>query len=427
MQKSPGHRKALTGLLTGRTNPWTTLASGLAVVAGRLDVAQGSKILINCMERTNYPVVREPLVHPIADRCKTGGAGQRLSDSWRSRLSKLKYSNQTLFPSGINLIFLIDLADQVKRLPPAEAAKVCATVARLLAGRPGQGDGYRHTKVFVVGFDNSRKPDGPGRSPKVCAPVARSLAAALEKETDAAARRSLSLGLTTVASRMDPAEAAKVCAPVARSLAAALEKETDAAARRSLSLGLTTVASRMDPAEAAEVCGHASRVLIAALEKEKDQDACGSIIYGLSSLSVRLTDEEAGKVVRLIASTMQDTFVYNNNGNDALFELLTTSMDPADAGRVAHMLVAALGEETDANARWWLAAGLALGAAEMESKEEPGFAGLFSRNSFVRLPGRYIVVCSTATITSISTDGLKVASAGVDQPGRSGRVSLAML
>ena len=74
----------------------------------------------------------------------------------------------------------------------------------------------------------------------------------------------------------------------------------------------------MDPAEAAEVCGHAARVLIAALEKEKDQNARGSIIYGLSSLSVRLTQEDGIKAVRLIASNMQDIFVYNNNKNAAI-------------------------------------------------------------------------------------------------------------
>jgi len=225
--------------------------------------------------------------------------------------------------------------------------------------------------------------------------------------------------------RLPPAAAAKVCRPVARSLAAALEKETAAAARKSLSLGLTTVASRMEPADAAEVCGRAARGLIAALEKEKDQDARGSLVYGLSCLSVRLTLEEATKAVRLIARTMQDDFAYAN-GNPAIYELLTESMDPADAGRVAQVLVAAIGQETDANARWWLAAGLALGAARMESKEGaricapifPELVGAFIRKRHSSVFNR--------NYNEYLTDGVKAASVGLDQP-RAGQAASAIV
>jgi len=170
----------------------------------------------------------------------------------------------------------------------------------------------------------------------------------------------------------------------------------------------------MDPADAAEVCGHAARVLIATLEKEKDQNARGSLIYGLSSLSVRLTMEEAVKTVRLIASNMEDSFAYNN-GDDSIHELLTASMDPADAGRVARVLVAAMGQETNADARWWLAAGLALGAARMEPKDGarifgpvfPELVGAFTRKMRSSVfNGNY---------NGSLTDGLKAASVGLDQ------------
>ncbi len=129
---------------------------------------------------------------------------------------------------------------------------------------------------------------------------------------------------------------------------------------------------------------------------------------------MRLTEEDAIKAVRLIASTMQDKFAYNNN-NDALYELLTTVMDPADAGRVARVLVAAVGQETDANARWWLAAGLALGAARMESKEGtrtcgpvfPELVRAFTRKMHSsEFNGNY---------NEYFNSGLKVASVGLDQ------------
>jgi hypothetical protein len=215
---------------------------------------------------------------------------------------------------------------------------------------------------------------------------------------------------------MDPAEAAKVCRRVALSLAEDLEKETDAAARRSLALDLTTVASRMDPTEAAQICGKAARTLTAAFEKEKDANARRSLAYGLSSLSVRLHEDEAVKAVRLVTTAMQDGWVYESSPNWSFYELLTETMDPADASRVAQILVAAIGEETDANARWWLTAGLALVAPRMEPKQAAricGPASLELVNAFVRIKwSRYI----TGSYNEYLADGVKAASASLDQP-----------
>jgi tRNA A-37 threonylcarbamoyl transferase component Bud32 len=318
-------------------------------------------------------------------------------------------------------IALVAVADSIE---PAEAAKFLSDAFEYvkdkdkLRPRRGMWVQLRPQATLVSSLVLVASRLDSAEAAKVCAPLTRSLAAALEKETDAAVRSAWCLDLTRLASRMNPAEAAKVCAPLTRSLAAALGKETDAAARRSWCLDLTTVASRMDPVEAAEVCGHAARVLSADLEKEKDQNARGSIIYGLSSLSVRLTHEEAIKTVRLIARNMQDAYSYES------YDLLTLEMDPADASRVAHVLVAAIGQETDANARWWLAAGLALGAAQMEPKECARICGpIFPElvRAFTRKMHSSVL---NDNYNGYLTDGLKATSVDLDRlrAGQAARV-----
>jgi len=307
------------------------------------------------------------------------------------------------------------LATLIKRLPAADAGKLCGEVGRSLAAALEKETQAAARMPLGLSLTTVASRMDPAEAGKLCSEVARSLAAALEKETRADARRSRALDLTTVAGRLDPAEAAAVCGQAARTLATALEKETDLAARRSLSLGLTTVASRMGPAEAAQVCGQAARSMTAAFKNETDGNVRNSHAYGLSSLSVRLDKDEAIKNVRLTVCAMQDDWAYNQSGS-GFYELLTQEMDPVDANRVADILVAAIGQETDSNARWWLAAGLATVAPRMEPKQAaricaPVFLDLIG--AFVR--ERHNSSFFEGNYNHYMADGVRAASAGVDQ------------
>jgi len=171
----------------------------------------------------------------------------------------------------------------------------------------------------------------------------------------------------------------------------------------------------MDPAKAAQVCGQAARSMTAAFKRETDANVRSSLAYGLSSLSVRLDNDEAIKTVRLIVSAMQDDWAFNQS-EPGFYGLLTQEMDPVDANRVAHILVAAIGQETDSNARWWLAAGLAMVAPKMEPKQAaricaPVFLDLIG--AFVR--ERHNSLLFESNYNYFMADGVRAASAGVDQ------------
>ena len=128
---------------------------------------------------------------------------------------------------------------------------------------------------------------------------------------------------------------------------------------------------------------------------------------------MRLPLEDAAKAARLIAGQMEDSFVYNN-GDIAIYGLINTEMDRANAGRAARVLIAAISQESDAEARWWLSAALALGVARMEPKEGakicgPVFADIvnaFTRKKYSETFDGYY--------NGYLTDGLKTASAGAD-------------
>jgi len=75
-------------MMGGRqTNPRTVLVSGLSAVAGRLDSAQGSKILLKCMERTNNAAARHELAQGIAAVAERGNRPNPYG-CWHSLSSK---------------------------------------------------------------------------------------------------------------------------------------------------------------------------------------------------------------------------------------------------------------------------------------------------------------------------------------------------
>jgi hypothetical protein len=346
-------------------------------IAERVEPTQGAKVLLGYLERVSDAYSCADLARvltSVTQRMEPAEAARvcgRAAEVLVDALERGKYDDgHKLLACGLATIV-------TERMKPNEAVRLLvlalervkdydeinAWISMAYGESESRGLAFQVERLTTVEAAN------------VCAQAARSLTAVLEKETDAAARWSLALGLTTVASRMDQAECRQICGQAARSLVAALENETDAAARCSLSLGLTTVARRMDPADAAHVCGHAARLLSVAFEKEKDGTDRGLLAFGLASLIVRLNQDEAVQVVRLIATEMHDSWAYrpfqggNPSQHHSFHKLLTKTMDSADAHRVAQILVAAIGKETDASARWWLAAGLALVAPRMEPKQ----------------------------------------------------------
>jgi hypothetical protein len=367
--------RIMTMNMMGSVNPRATLAAGLAAAARRMEPARGAKVLTEALKRESDAGSRGESAIGLTSVALRLEPAEALR-SWVFALEQVKAMN-LLNHNTMGAITADhqpqDLAAQVRRLSAVEAAKVCGEVGR-------------------------------------------SLAATLEKETSGTARRSLTLGLTLVASRMERSEAAKVCGAVARVFATALEKETSTAARRNLALDLSTVASRMAPADAADLCGRAVRFLTAAFEKEKDMEARGLLAYGLSSLSVRLELDDAVKAARLAASAMQDAWAYATGDRDySFYELLNETMDPADAIRAARVLVTAIGQETDANARWWLCAGLALVAPRMDPKQAAMTCGIVFPEIVAAILRKRTSGSFQGCYNEYMVDGVKAASASAEQ------------
>jgi hypothetical protein len=386
-----------------------------------MDPTVGSEALIAAMpSNENDLLLASALVTISGNMERSEGAGVR-SRAAKIFVQSLGRVSDSERPRG-------DLTDALAlvavTLEPAEAVRSWVFASERKNRRLWRMDFDSQTLDTLLG----RLP--PAEAGRVCGEVVRPLAATMVKETDIERRRFLALLLTTVAKRLNPAEAGELCGNVARSLAMALEKETGAAARRSLALDLTITASRMDPREAAEVCGQAARLLTAAFEREKDVEARGSLAYGLASLSVRLNQDDAVSAVRLAAAAMQDRWAWGMDDNRySFYELLNTTMDPADSIRVAQVLVAAIRQETDADARWWLGAGLALVAGRMEPTQAMQTCGPVVPELVSTLIRRKYNRFFDGNYNGYLTPGAGAALRGVDeiQAGRAAEVILSAL
>ena len=264
----------------------------------------------------------------------------------------------------------------VERMTPPEAAKVCSRVARLVL------EDLSEEKVRDLYQSRLSNPPEYSRLP----------------------RWSLSSAVATLVERMSPGEAGKVGVQAARLLAEAIEKTTDSQIRRAIALDLTRVTNRMSQAEAAKVCGRVAQVLTTALEKETHDKARLSLAYGLACLAVRLSPVEAANAVRLVIHTAAHHAEDPHPSDlEDLYNLLNEQPTPSDASRAARLIMAGFDQEKDSNARWCMAAALALMASRMEPAEAIRICG-------PALPQLAAALLQKGDIQSILSKGLKVVS-----------------
>jgi hypothetical protein len=413
---------------TSSTSPQVILAKGVAAAASRLGSNEATAVctpvaqsIASAMENErnlkhttilSSEAAADALVR-LTDRLEPGEGARILAhlltsaDGNQGRLQMLV--GQTSICQK--------LANHAARLAPPDAAGLCGQVLKLVAPIATENptgsarelyDGLAAVAKFTEVSD--------------AAQAARSLVSKIAIETEPDMRLGLSRALATVASRLPSADAAALSATAGRSLAAALENATDADSRRSLALSLTIVASKMSAAEAAQLCGKATRSLATSLTGTEDRNSKASIVYGLSCLSVRLALADGIKTVRLIAGVMHDSFVFYSRGPaeiyTGIYTLVADDLTATDAVTAARLLVAAIVQETDPKARWWLEAALLVGADKLTPTDGAGICG----RVFPELVGAFIRKVESPELWGsynfYLTDGLKVVLAGLNEPSR---------
>jgi hypothetical protein len=217
--------------------------------------------------------------------------------------------------------------------------------------------------ILVEGLASATGRLEPAEAARVSAAAARVLAQALEKETNAGSRFQLAQGLASLAGRLAPDEAARVCAPAAHVLTEALGKETDAGNRSVLTAGLAAVAERLEPAEAL-------RVLTQVVEK-KDWDGSWRLAQALASLAGRLPRDESARVCAQAARVLTEALGKETDAGAryALVQALASVAGRLEPAEAARLLMEALDKETSPGARASLGQGLALVADRLEPAE----------------------------------------------------------
>jgi hypothetical protein len=209
------------------------------------------------------------------------------------------------------------LGSVAARLEPAQAARLCAEAARQLVNalakatnssagaqiRSSRETGGR-VRVVSTARDHLGSALGsvaarmePAEAARLCAEAARLLADLLSKEKEIGAQPALAQALGAVAAPLEPAEAARLCAGAARQLADTLAKERDSYLRSELTNALRAMAARMESAEAA-------RLLVDALAMEKDNIARAELVQALEVVVASLEPAEAVVVARLLADAL---------------------------------------------------------------------------------------------------------------------------
>ena len=255
-----------------------------------------------------------------------------------------------------------------RRMSPSDASTLGDTSAQVLISALEREKDLSTRQQMFSSLEKLASRLSLSEAPNVYDRVVEILNEDLAREKDQEALRRLATAVAGFSGLMNRSTADHQFRPAANVLVEAIEKVKDAEARRSFALDLTKVASRMSPAEAERICGRAAKVLIAAIAKEAQDAARLTLASALACVAVRITPDEAVNAVRIVIQTAarqaSDSFKLHE-----LYYLLSGQPTPPDASRAARIIISVLEQEKDDNARWCLAAGLALVITRMEPGE----------------------------------------------------------
>ena len=338
------------------------LAEALCGVAGRLEPDAASRIILKVLamklgfyesgrlaEALAKVTVRQPQ-NIARQSCRE--ALQLLTEAltrtrghveWIDRVDSMADDDRSRIGSGFAALAthlprgeaIRSLTENLDRAPAAEARQRAATaLAAVIARTPAD-------EAVEIPTD---------------AVLALATALIREREWQGDALFALDSGLTRLAKdwRADkPADASRVV----QSLATALKAEKDPARRAQLACVLAPMAERLGPEESARVCLAATESLLSD-DFDFDRADAHDWYRALLALAIRSPAKDATDTVRRIRSSPF------RNSNSFLGDF-----DAVDSTRIAQVLVAALGQETDEVDRSWLGDGLCRVAEKMDPDE----------------------------------------------------------
>jgi hypothetical protein len=216
------------------------------------------------------------------------------------------------------------VAELARQMSKAEAAQVCADVARpLLLAIPGENNAFIRAKLGRAVAALAAHMEDAGAA-KVCAEAAAPLLGAISETTEATGRAEMAQAVAALAVRMEGTEAAKACTEAAlwmvqvipvtagrgeASIAvAALSQRMDAAGCRTaaqsaldlmpqtantavrarLAQAIAAFAGRMDADAAGQLCASAAASLVPAIAGERDRGVLANLVPAVKALAERM-------------------------------------------------------------------------------------------------------------------------------------------